>query len=236
MDWSDPPRRALAACSDICGVFPELGAAGVALFFMTTDLVFTRVSWRVFAHARSRQSTHRVFRIVPLIIFSVAIITFITYLRTGNGFDGKYPMAAAQWIIGWDEPPLLGYEDSYRFNADVFWFEWLFYIFLLPCFALMMDLTRVYVSSYVLPIGLLFASIVFLSFMSTSLFVFLPLFATGMCAYELRRNEKIVQKLRTTYYRSLPLFVFFFVCVACGNSMWGLFANERRLGFGRIVI
>jgi peptidoglycan/LPS O-acetylase OafA/YrhL len=236
--------------------FHQLGAAGVALFFMTTGLVFYP---RVLAGFRACSwpaiYTSRIFRIVPLIVFSVAVITFIIYLRTGNGLDDKYPIAAAQWIITWGEPPLLGYENSYRLNAGVLWslwFEWLFYILVLPALALIMDVTRVYFSSYVLPIGLLLISVVFRTFTPTSIFLYLPLFATGMCAYEVRRNEKIVQLLRTPaattiavaalgfgmvvvsnpYYIALPLFGFFFVCVACGNSIWGLLRTRGALVLG----
>jgi peptidoglycan/LPS O-acetylase OafA/YrhL len=236
--------------------FHQLGAAGVALFFMTTGLVFyPRVLAGFQACSWSAIYASRVFRIVPLIVFSVAAVTFIIYLRTGNGLDGNYPVAAAQWIIGWDEPALLGYEDSYRLNAGVLWslwFEWLFYIFALPVFAIMMELTRVYFPSYVLPIGLLFASIVYRTFTSTSIFLYLPLFITGMCAYELGRHEQITRMLRTPaattaavaalgfgmvvvsnpYYRALPLFGFFFVCVACGNSIWGLLRTKGALVLG----
>lgn len=76
-----------------------------------------------------------VFRIVPLVATSVAVITFLIFLRTSARPGLGYFAAAAQWVTSWGEPPLLGYPNSGRMNAFVLWslwYEWLFYLVVLP--------------------------------------------------------------------------------------------------------
>ncbi|WP_460451775.1 acyltransferase family protein [Alsobacter sp. SYSU BS001988] len=237
--------------------FNQLGTAGVALFFMTTGFVFyprvlvgfKRCSWVAIY-------TTRLFRIVPLIIVSVFIITAVIAMRTGRGPDSSFPVAAAKWISTWGEPPLLHYPDSGRLNAYVLWslwYEWLFYLFVLPVCALAMDLMRGRLPSWVLPVALLTmalaARVVQLPISMTR---YLPLFAIGMLAYECQRRERIVRVLRTPriaiaaacalgigmvaaptpYEYAAPFFGFFFVCVACGNSMGGLLRTKGALVLG----
>jgi peptidoglycan/LPS O-acetylase OafA/YrhL len=237
-------------------LFDQLGASGVALFFMTTGFVFyprvlngfRNCSWPAIY-------TTRVSRIVPLIVVSVAIITIIIAVRTGHGLDSGFPMAAAKWVTTWGEPPLLGYFDSGRLNAYVLWslwYEWLFYLFVLPALALAMDMLRNRLSSWIIPFALLTAALVARVLLPISMVQYLPLFAIGMLAYECQRREWIARVLRapavaivasialcvgmiaapSPYNFAMPLFGLFFACVACGNSMGGLLHLRGALVLG----
>lgn len=244
-------------------LFNQLGAGGVALFFMTTGLLFyPRVLGGFRACSWPALYTTRVFRIEPMVIFSVAIITLIIAVRTGRGLDSAFPSAAAKWAITWfsvmREPPLLGYPDSGRLNAYVLWslsYEWLFYLFVLPTCALGMDMIRDKLPSWFLPVALLaFALTARLLHLADLLpfLRYLPMFAIGMIAYECQRREWIVRLLRTPmatiiaaaalgfgmifaptpYTFAMPLFAFFFTCLACGNGLWGLMRTKGSLVLG----
>jgi len=247
-DWSAPAVN----------FFNNLGKGGVALFFMTTGLVFyprvlagfSRTSWLA-------TYISRVFRIIPLIVISVALITVIIILRTGQHIDGNYPMAAAKWIASWGEPPLLGYEDSGRLNAYVLWslwYEWMFYIFVLPACALGMDFIRGRMPSWVLPVALLITSLFVRKFYSLAgMSSYLPLFAIGMLAFECREQKpfRLIMSMPSVAVLAssclaiamngaptpfgilqLPLYGFFFTAVACGNSFFRLLGTRGALLLG----
>jgi peptidoglycan/LPS O-acetylase OafA/YrhL len=238
-------------------LFEELGAGGVALFFMITGLVFyprVLVGFRVCSWPAIYIT--RLFRIVPLIGVSLIFITSIIAVRTGQGLDRSFPMAFVKWVTTWSEPPLLGYPDSGRLNAYVLWslrYEWLFYIFVLPTCALAIDLTRGWAPSWTVPTALLAIGLVArLVHVPIGMFAYLPLFAIGMLAFECQRRENIARLLRTSgagivaaaalgigltafqkpYTFALPLFGYFFICVACGNTMGGLLRTKGALVLG----
>ena len=236
--------------------FNELGAGAVALFFMITGLVFyPRVLTGFQACSWPAIYTSRFFRIVPIVAVSVILVVSIIFVRTHNYPDSSFPGAVFKWISAWSEPPLLGYEDSGRLNAYVLWslrYEWLFYLFLLPACAAGMDLLRVTRrQSWLLPVALLAVSIGS-AFTGASFSKFMAMFAIGMLAFECQRREHIAAMLRTPgatiiavvalsigmtsfshpYDWALPLFGFFFICVACGNSIWGVLRSRGALVLG----
>lgn len=236
-------------------LFNQFGAAGVALFFMTTGLVFYP---RVLAGFRACSwlavYTSRVFRIVPLVVVSVVIVTVIIAMRTGRGLDSNYPKAAALWVSSWSEPSLLGYPDSGRINAYVLWSlwnEWMFYLLMLPVCALLIDFLRPWLPTWVLPVALLLGIFAARAVTRRSI-TYLPLFVVGMFAYEISRRAEIAQLLRSSeasivaaislgvgmigfqdpYGWAMPLFGIFFACVACGNDMGGLLRTRGALVLG----
>lgn len=238
-------------------VLNELGIGAVALFFMTTGLLFyPRVLTGFRACSWPRIYITRLFRIVPMVVVSVAIITAVIAARTGHGLDRGFPLAAATWISTHGEPPLLGYQDSGRLNGHVLWslwFEWLFYLFVLPACAMAMDLMRGRLPSWALPAALLVGSLAAQALgVPLRLLPFLPMFAIGMLAYECQRREFIARQLRspfaavaaiaalgtgmfafpTPFLFGLPLFGFFFTCVACGNDIGGLLRTRGALVLG----
>jgi peptidoglycan/LPS O-acetylase OafA/YrhL len=237
-------------------IFSSLGNGAVALFFMITGLVFYP---RVLAGFRKTSwlatYTTRIFRLLPLAIFSVAVVTLIIIFRTGRGLDGAFPAAAAKWVTGWSEPPLLGYDDSGRLNFYVLWslwYEWLFYIFVLPACALGTDIIGDRLPSWVLPATLLLVTIPLRHWVG-GLVTYLPLFTIGMLAFECRRRGTMQEFFQARWvailavasllvgmasaptpysYAQLPFYGFFFIAVACGNDLFGMLRTKGSLLLG----
>lgn len=257
--WTQASRPGGSWGPPSINILNQLGAGSVALFFMTTGLVFyPRVlaadSWR-------KVYITRIFRIVPLVAASVIAITILIMLRTGVLPGSDYPLAAATWISTWAEPPLLGFVDSGRMNAHVLWslwYEWLFYLLILPaCAGAMIIVQARNLPTWVTPVGLLSVGIgaqAVCKLLGVFIvgFRYIPLFAVGMLAFELRSRPSVRAALSTRcvavlavaalliglifthkpYQISLPLFSFFFVCVSCGNDLGGLLRSRGALVLG----
>ncbi len=238
-------------------LFNQFGAGGVALFFMTTGLVFyPRILAGFRACSWPAVYITRVFRIVPLVAVSVALIVALIALRTGQGPGWGFPLAMLKWISAWGEPWLLGYPDSGRLNAYVLWslwYEWLFYLFVLPACAAATDLIRGRLPSWTVPAMLLAGSVAARTLGATwAMLTFLPLFAIGMIAYEIQCRDELARRLHgpvasvcalaalgfgatvapTPYGTAMPLFGLFFICVACGNDLFGLLRTRGALVLG----
>jgi peptidoglycan/LPS O-acetylase OafA/YrhL len=246
--WLQVERFGLAWDAPANHFLHTLGAGGVAMFFMTTGLVFyprvltgpTATDWRAVY-------VSRLFRIVPLIVFSVLLITAIILLRTHFTLRGPWLTSAPIWLTGYDEPPLLTAADAGRLNAYVLWsifYEWVFYIAILPALALMMQLGRKALPSWAVTLGLLMLLLAVRSSVpEIRLFRFLPLFLVGMLGHELKEIKAVRHMLSTRTAGAVTLadllaamamspdpcglpqlFIYraFFTAVACGNSMFGL--------------
>jgi peptidoglycan/LPS O-acetylase OafA/YrhL len=255
--WMQVTRLGGSWTQPSINLFQQLGAGAVALFFMTTGLLFyPHVLTGLRAGSWPAIYTKRLFRILPMSLFSVAVVTVIICLRTGRAFDTNFPLAALKWLTAWDEPPLLDYPDSGRLNAYVLWslwYEWQFYLFVLPACALTMDLIRGRLPSWVLPVTLIAGAFTAQTLQNQSgMLILLPLFATGMLAFECQSREEIASALRSPtasimaglslaiginafswpYTVALPFFGFFFICVACGNDMGGSLRTKGALVLG----
>ena len=250
--WEPPPINFLN----------ELGAGGVALFFMTTGLVFypriligfRRTNWLA-------SYVTRAFRILPLVMVAVGLVTLIIIFRTRVLPDRSYFVPAAKWLTAWSEVPLINYPDSGRINAYVLWslwFEWTFYLLILPVSALSMDIVRNRnLPTWLIPAGLLGISLIgrlasWRLSLTLGIFQYLPFFAIGMLAFEIQSRPTIrallsqpklaipalvgliVRMILTKYpcSSSLPLFGFFFICIACGNSLGGVLRTRGALVLG----
>jgi peptidoglycan/LPS O-acetylase OafA/YrhL len=237
-------------------ILNELGAGSVALFFMTTGLVFyPRILVGLRATLWPAVYMTRIFRIVPLTAFSVGIVTALIILRTGDVPDRSYIGPAARWLCAWSEPNLLGYPDSGRINAYVLWslkVEWIFYLFLLPICAAAMDGARqVKCPTWTIPVLLLVVSLVGRVGMSRlhvylDILHYIPSFAIGMLAFECQSRRPFAQLLtrpaasigacmalvfamsaaQFPYGLALPFFALFFISVACGASLGGLLTTR----------
>ncbi len=239
-------------------VLNNLGAGGVALFFMTTGLVFypriligfRRTSWIA-------TYVTRAFRILPLIAVSMIIITLIIISRTGSRPHLNYIKDVLEWMTAWKQTPLLDYPDSGRVDAYVLWslwFEWVFYLLVLPACALAMDVIRNRVPSWVLPIVLLIVSVAARqTHIMRDLPKYLPLFAIGMLGYEAQQRAWLRRMLQTpaaavfacialvfglnaapTPY-GLPQMAslgFFFTAISCGNGFAGILRTRGALALG----
>jgi peptidoglycan/LPS O-acetylase OafA/YrhL len=233
--------------------YNQLGKTGVGLFFMATGFVFYP---RVLAGLRGNNwlgvYISRLFRIVPLLLVTVFVVTLIVMIETGLTPTRHYPLEVLSWVVG-RQRPLLGVPHSNIINAEVLWsiyYEWLFYFLLLPACALARNFLQT--RTWLVPAGLLIASLLARE-TGRYVFTFAPLFAIGMLAFEARSRPAIVALLETrrvaaialaglilgmTFWSdpfdvlALPLFAFFFICVACGNDLFGLLGTRgaRVLG------
>lgn len=240
----------------------QLGAGSVGLFFMATGLVFyPKILKGLKENAWPSIFLLRFFRIVPLVVFSFIIVSAVIEFRATVAPDFHYVARAMKWVSAYDEPDLLGYSNSRRVNAKVLWslwYEWLFYLTILPISAGLMSVTRrnrlptciVPIALFITGFGAQFVS--YLLDRQVSVLFYLPLFASGMLAYEIRARLWLSSHLQkpwvgglavisllagmlttnTPYSASLPLFAFFFVCITCGNDLGGLLRSRGAIVLG----
>lgn len=249
-EWTQPPNDILEG----------FGRDGVALFFATTGFVFYPRILAGFLKADwVRIYIGRLFRILPMTIASIMLV-LLFIVANGRAVERPSLSALLVWISGYDKPPLLGFEESYRVNAGVLWsiwYEWVFYLLILPVLAVgtnvaeAIGLRRLHglVAGGFLMVALALQH----TYGVGRLSVFLPMFAVGMLAYELRGWEAIRRILahpamtpvalgalgaRLALGSAVPGYVavgldgLFFACVACGNSLFGALMTKgaRVLG------
>jgi peptidoglycan/LPS O-acetylase OafA/YrhL len=237
--------------------FQMLGTGAVALFFMTTGLLFyPRIRAGFQANSWPALYISRVFRLIPMSAVAFVFVTLVVMLQTGRGLDSDFPDAALQWIAAADMPPLLGYEESARVNAAVLWslkYEWQFYLVALPICAILMDLFRPRLPGWLLPVAVILIGVIGRKlFPGVGLWKYIPLFATGMLAFEAQSRPEIARWLQSraataaallalllamTLFKSpldlaWPLLSVFFFAVACGNDMFGLLRTRAALVLG----
>jgi len=238
-------------------LFNEFGAGAVALFFMTTGLVFyPRILDGIAKCDWPAIYISRLFRLLPATVLSIGLIVVVIALRTGRGPGLGDVGPVLIWLSAKAEPPLLGYADSGRLNAYVLWslhFEWMFYLLALPACALLSTLLqRLSAPSWLTPILLAAVALAAKAVGPPALFAFLPSFAAGMLGYEAYRRPDIARWLRhpfaaviatallavgmigfaSPHEAGLPFFAAFFLCVAAGNDFGGVFTSRGALVLG----
>ena len=238
-------------------VLESFGSGAVALFFATTGLVFygrvadgfARTDW-------VSVYISRVARIVPLTAVSIGLVCLI--LIAFDAAPGRLSVRAAlTWLSGRDEPALLGNADAYRVNARVLWslwFEWLFYLAILPACALARDLIRGRAPAWLVPAAFLLVALVLqLRSPTERLAPLLPMFAVGMSTYEVLRHDRPARLLASRWCSAVALaclgaalarapgladpvqvglYGVFFAAVAAGNSMFGVLRSTGALVLG----
>ena len=239
----------------------HFGSGAVALFFMATGLVFyPRVLEGGRATAWRRLVVARVFRIVPLTAVSVLAVALIVLGETGGRVTPAFVIDLMKWVTGWHQVDLLGFAHTSRINAGVLWslwYEWVFYLALLPLCAFAMDAVRARGwPTVALPVGALGVTLVAswatgASVTHLRLVQVMPLFAMGMLAFECRAVPRVADVLARPrvggyalallllavlstgdpYGWALPAYALVFACVACGNRLGVLAsAGARVLG------
>jgi peptidoglycan/LPS O-acetylase OafA/YrhL len=227
------------------GFFDSLGPGSVNLFFMTTGFLFyPRVLKGLGSVSWTGVYISRVFRIIPLVVFSVSASALLTLIRLNFHPDapmGESIMAMLRWIVCWDQPDLFGYRGSGQLGSVLWslWFEWLFYLFVLPACAAIMSI-RGRAPTWAIPAGLIVVSLAVKPFHLLPIIDFLPLFGIGMLAFEARERRAIAEALSGRFatvlafaclFAGAALFTgpartvlhgLFFVCIACDCSLWGL--------------
>lgn len=247
-EWTAPPTRFYAL----------LGSTCVALFFMITGFLFTqklaakdgRINWLSLYISR-------IFRLVPLYWFAVAVVIAIVFIVGGIELNVPLKSLAKQilyWLTFSEYPNINKFNLTYRIVAGVLWtlkYEWLFYLSL-PILAIFIIINKK------IPVALwILAGIIlwfhFRPYYSETLFVstnYLIYFLCGGLGASLARNEKLVPFARHyltsiiaivslalafilfeaeyTFGQAIFLTIFF-IPVAMGNSMFGILTT-RMLG------
>jgi peptidoglycan/LPS O-acetylase OafA/YrhL len=197
--------------------FNNIGAGAVALFFMATGFLFyplaeqgfSAVSWPSFF-------LKRVFRIMPLTLFSIlvcfAILTWrnMTWPNLGELFK------IFEWMLG-NQVMVFGDKISTQVNASVLWsirYEWYFYFLLLPMFAIIRDLLRwrfPTISRPNLPtlIILLVSITLFKTALTGTNWAHFLLFALGMLVRAVYPNQLIARMIRTRVFTGITIVALF---------------------------
>jgi len=228
------------------------GKVAVSLFFTITGFLFWHKIWTKQGKVDwFNLYISRIFRIVPLYWFSVCIIVSIVFIL--EGFSFKVPLfSLAKEIITWLSflwlPDINGFHDTGRIFAYVQWtlvYEWVFYLslpvlalairysngkLLIPCL-----MATGVVLGVVKPLNIPYIDI------STKYFVYFLIGALAASFYSNDRLRALAQnKFASVIAASsiVCIFVFFhtpyglwqdillamfFIPVAFGNSMFGLF-------------
>jgi len=246
--WQSPPVR----------FYNQIGMAGVAFFFMITGLVFyPRIVAGIQGTNWPKLYRRRAFRILPLSLFAVTMVCAIAFAGTGNRPDSAFWKAVPQWLVGFRPPDLLGYPDTFTINGWVMWslwYEWLFYIGLLPFCAVVSTMLRDRRKVWLIPCALIVAGFVGRQLSGNAWFTYLPAFAVGMLAFELSalaRVKGLLERPLTAaiclallvlvlvfgnrpYGAWLAVYGFIFVTVVVGNRYFGLLSNRGAIVLGEI--
>ncbi|HCG6971596.1 TPA: acyltransferase [Vibrio parahaemolyticus] len=243
--WTKPPEH----------YFQGFGKFGVSIFFMITGFLFIsklksdngKTNW-------TRLFKSRVFRICPLYVFALLIITLLVFINTGFSIEqGALNLAIdyIKWFL-YHGSSINGYEDTKKIIAGVDWtlkYEWFFY-FSLPFVSLFIR-KGIFTSCILFLVCVLLYLVPFqVATINTSYFI---LFAIGgSCAYlnqeryQKFSDSKIVSLCAITAvvlaifyaepYSILHVFLLtlFFSSVVLGNSFFGLFKSTPSIYLGEI--
>lgn len=208
--WSIVPVRMLGV----------LGSAGVALFFMITGLVFyPRIRGGFGKTSWSKLYVGRLFRLVPMAAFSIAVIALVLVVDRGARPGAADAFAMLEWLFFYGAQPLLGQDDAWKLNAGVLWslcVEWQFYVFVLPYATIAMDGWRRNARpTWFLPAtGLLGFYLLSLLGIRTGSFLlswyapYMTFFTAGMLGWEIRQSEKMRTALATPLAGGVAVFGF----------------------------
>jgi peptidoglycan/LPS O-acetylase OafA/YrhL len=247
-EWAGPPQQ----------FYHNYGKVGVAIFFMITGFLFTskllgakqKINWYKLFEAR-------IFRIVPLYIFALMLVTFVVFHNTGYRLDVSAPELAFDYLKWglFHGSSINDFGDTKTIIAHVDWtlrYEWLFYLSL-PILSLVLLKGGISSGSMmlILMIVLFLSPMTFLSF-STKYFL---LFAVGAVFAHLVRcvpvsSEVVTSKAASTagallflaavFYPGTLSFIhvaiisLFFALVAYGNSLFGLLRLKSAILLGEI--
>lgn len=237
-------------------LYNQLGKSAVALFFMTTGLVFySKINNGIFGNNWFAIYNSRFFRIIPMLLLSTLLCATIVAFENGVTPNRYFPIEIVSWLAG-KQIPLMNVKGSSLVNAGVLWsisWEWLFYFLLLPLFATLRQVLKYKSSWYFL--ALLLAVSLLGRFTGYNLFKFSPLFIIGMFAGEAVNMPNARVKLARSSVSYLVIMAiilevtafhdpygliqmcllgFVFISIACGNGIFGILSSRGALVLGEI--
>ena len=248
--WVNPPED----------YFYNFGEVGVMLFFMITGFLF--ISKIIAGNGRMdwyRLYKSRIFRIYPLYLFSLLIITIIIFIETDLQIQVEWSTLVKQYVkwFAYHGTMINDHTQSQLINAGVDWtlkYEWLFYLSL-PLIALMVTKSRYALMALFVLSGLLFIFPTYLSSFSTRYFFFFAI--GGMVAHFYTACSKRTTLLAFVDSRygsvvTVAVLIFalfysgtgsiihvvsvslFFLLIVLGSSVFGLFRSKASVLLGEI--
>lgn len=248
--WLQITRMSLGWEAPAFNLFNQFGAGAVALFFMTTGFLFyplvlsgwRAVRWRSFI-------VRRFFRIEPIVAVSFVAVALVVGLRQGTWPDKEFLKPMVIWLSSLGEPAIMGDPLAGRVNAFVLWslrYEWIFYLAIVPLYAVARDALRNRCPTWAFGASLVVIGVLRMITSSSGSVSYLPLFGVGMLAYEVRARPNLMAIMNrpiigvfallglfasmfafsTPYAFALPGYAFFFVAVACGNTLGPVLRNK----------
>ncbi len=248
--WVNPPED----------YFYNFGEVGVMLFFMITGFLFIS---KIIAGNGSmdwyRLYKSRIFRIYPLYLFSLVVITIIIFIETDLQVQVEWTALAKQYVkwFVYHGTMINDHTQSQLINAGVDWtlkYEWLFYLSL-PFIALVVTKSRYLLMTLFILSGLLFVFPTYVSSFSTKYFFFFAI--GGMLAYfytSCSKRTTLLAFVGSRYGSAMTLAVLifalfysgtgnilhvfsvslFFLLIVLGSSMFGLFRSRASVLLGEI--
>jgi len=245
--WVRPPQD----------IFQNFGKVGVAVFFMITGFLFiSKITQKNNTINWFKLYQSRIFRIIPLYLFALILITSIVFLDSDYQLKVTLNTLMKQYIkwgmfIGGS---LNDFADSRVIIAKVDWtlkYEWIFY-FSLPIVALLLDKLKIIgvifiivcsVTLFINPISILYFSTKFIIYFCVG----------GLASYVVKRFEthsQITGKIPSTinlvliiaailYPNTLDAFHVaiissLFILTLLGNDLYGLFSLRSSIVLGEI--
>lgn len=247
-EWGRPPQD----------YYENYGKAGVALFFMVTGFLFIskilqqegNINWFNLYESR-------VFRIFPLYIFAVIIITFATFYHSSYELNVSFLQLIKQYM-SWGVfhgGVINDFANTRRVIAGVDWtlkYEWLFYISLPILAVILVKLGRAGGFILLVICALLFLKPIYIYSITTVFFIFFAL--GGLAAFtsqNIRISESIIKNKITSSVTGLVIILtlfypktfdsfhvilifIIFILVILGNDLFGIFSLKSSVLLGEI--
>lgn len=245
--WKRPPDD----------LYQNFGKVGVVIFFMITGfLFFSKILNKNKSVNWIQLYKSRVFRIVPLYLFSLIIITLIVFANTNYQVNVS-EIRLLKEFIGWGVffgGTINGFLETKLINSGVDWtlrYEWLFYLSLPLCAFLIKKLNNF--GMYFLFLGsiLLFFNPISNSHFSTEYIIYFCI-GGGACFIAARlksvimNRDKLVSSINVIlillvlfYPKTLDFFhviiiALLFLLIVAGNSIFGLLSLRSSVVLGEI--
>ena len=235
----------------------QLGTGSVAMFFMATGFLFyPNIRAGPFGTRWFAFYIKRVFRLVPLTLFSVGLVTIVIAFQFETMPRRHFFVDLAFWLSGWQPGSLLGIASAGRANAYVLWslwYEWVFYLFLVPLFSLLSaGFGR---QLWLLPVLVVAVSVGARHSGSLNpIWMYLPMFACGMLVRQLVEVPRLVAAMKgrsaavlgstalaatmfgfhEPHQIALVGLAVFFAVVASGNTLFGVLETRGAALLGSV--
>jgi peptidoglycan/LPS O-acetylase OafA/YrhL len=245
--WKRPPED----------IFQNYGKVGVAIFFMITGfLFFSKISNKERPVNWGLLYQSRLFRILPLYIFALTVITLIVFANSNYQLNVT-PFALIKQFLRWGlfiGGSINGFLDTKLIIAGVDWtlkYEWLFYLSL-PVIALinkklgmigLLLLVMVSLVGFISPLSISYFSSTFIIYFCVGAAI--SSFSNKINAFIEARHflissiNLILVILILLYPNTLDLMhvgmiSVLFMLIAGGNTMFGLFSLRASIILGEI--